>query len=141
MSVLDLTQWPSVIGKDKLLVKVLKAGHTLFRKQLHSRQNVMENTSPPTMTAGRRRMWKGKIGSANNYCFCAKASVPPPTGESFLFNAKPSHFQACIWRHARESRPPLLDQLEHGWIWDTVNTILTPVMWPGGCHLHLTTYR
>ena len=28
--------------------------------------------------------------------------------------------------------PPLLDQLGHGWIWDTVNTILTPVMWPAG---------
>ena len=82
------------------------------------------------MTAVRRRMWKGKICSANNYCFCAKASVT--TGASFLLNAKPSHFQACIWRHARESRPPLLDQLEHGWIWDTVNTILTHVMWSAG---------
>ena len=45
MSDLDLTQWPSVIGKGKL-VKVLKAGHTLFWRQLHSWQNVMENTSP-----------------------------------------------------------------------------------------------
>ena len=85
-----------------------------------------------TMTAVRRSVWKGKIGSANNHCFCAKASVTTPTGESFLLNAKPSHFQACIWRSARESRPPLLDQLEHGWIWDTVSTILTPVMWPAG---------
>ncbi len=78
MSVLDLTQRPSVIGKGKL-VKVLKAGHTLLKRQFHSRQNVMENTSPPTMTAGRRRMWKGKIGSANNYCFSVKASVTTPT--------------------------------------------------------------
>ena len=85
-----------------------------------------------TMTAVRRRVWKGKICSANNYCFCTKASVTTPTRETFQLNAKPSHFQACIWRHARESRVPLLDQLEHGWIWDTVNTILTPVMLPAG---------
>ena len=85
-----------------------------------------------TRNAVRRRVWKGKIDSANNYCFCAKASVKIPTGGSFLLNAKPSHFQACIWRQACESRPPLLEQLEHGWIWDTVNTILTPVMWPAG---------
>ena len=52
----------------------------------------------------------------------------PPTGESCLLNAKPSHFQACMWRHAYESRPPLLDLFEHGWIRDTVNKILTPVM-------------
>ena len=45
MSVLDLTQWPSVIGKGKL-VKVLKGGHILFRRQLHSWQHVVENTSP-----------------------------------------------------------------------------------------------
>ena len=94
-----------------------------------------------TMTAVRRRLWKGKFCRANNYCFCTKASVTTPTGETFQLNAKPSHFQACIWRHARESRLPLLDQLEHGLIWDTVNTILTPVMWSAGCHLHLTTYR
>ena len=57
-----------------------------------------------TMTAVRRRVWKGKIGGASNYCFCARASVTTPTSESFLLNAKPSHFQEGIWRHARESR-------------------------------------
>ena len=32
--------------------------------------------------------------------------------------------------HADESSPPLLDPFEHGWMRDTVDKILTPVMLP-----------
>ena len=43
-----------------------------------------------------------------------------------------SQFQACVWRQAYESSPPLLllDPLEHGWMRGTVNKILAPVTLP-----------
>ena len=114
-------------------MNVLKAGHTLPSAGSVSASKaevVQEVTSliaacygenkSTAMTAARRRVWKGKNGRANNKLLL------------FLFNAKPSHFQACIWRHACDSRPPRLDPIEHGWIRDTVNTILTPVKLPTG---------
>ena len=82
------------------------------------------------MTAVRRRVWKGKTGRANIVSAPKLQSLPPTADESFLLNAKRSHLQACIWRHADESSPPSLDPLEHGWMRDTVNKLLTPVMLP-----------
>ena len=129
------------VGKDKL-VKVLKAGHTLPSIGTVSASDaevVQEATSfmaacygenkSTTMTAVRRRVWKGKTGRAN-IVSAPKLQSLPPTDESFLLNAKRSHFQACIWGHADESSPPSLDPLEHGWMRDTVTKVLTPVMLP-----------
>ena len=129
------------VGKGKL-VKVLKAGHTLPSIGTVSASDaevVQEATSfmaacygenkSTTMTAVRRRVWKGKTGRAN-IVSAPKLQSLPPTDESFLLNAKRSHFQACIWRHADESSPPSLDPLEHGWMRDTVTKVLTPVMLP-----------
>ena len=89
-----------------------------------------ENKST-TMTAVRPTVWKGQTGRAN-IVSAPKASVTPPlpTDESYLLNAKRCHFQACMWRHADESSPPLLVPLEHGWMRDTVSKVLTPVMLP-----------
>ena len=93
-------------------------------------ENYGENEST-TMIAVRRRVCKGQTGRAN-IVSAPKASVTPlpPTDESFLLKTKRSHFQACVWRHAYESSPPLLDPLEHGWMRDTVTKVLTHLMLP-----------
>ena len=90
---------------------------------------MLRRNKSTTMTAVRRRVWKGKTGRAN-IVSAPKLQSLPPTDESFLLNAKRSHFQACIWRHADESSPPSLDPLEHGWMRDTVTKVLTHVMLP-----------
>ena len=105
------------VGKGNV-VKVLKAGHTLpsiGTVSASEAEVVQEATSfvaafygenkSTTMTAVRRRVWKGKTGRANIVSAPTLQSLPP-TDESFLLNAKRSHFQACIWRHADESSPP-----------------------------------
>ena len=125
------------------VVKVLKAGNTLpnIGNVMASKAKVVqeatcfmascygEKNKPSTMTALRQRVWKYKTGRAN-ILSAAKLQSLPPTDESFLLNAMRAHFQACIWTHAAESSPPLLDPLEHGWMQHTVNKTLAPLMLP-----------
>jgi len=126
------------IGKG-MVVKVLKAGNTVNvmaskAKVVHEATCFMATcygvkNKPSTMTALRQRVWKDKTGRAN-IVSAPKLQSFPPTDESFLLNPMRAHFQACIWTHAAECSPPLLDPLEHGWMQDTVNKTLAPLMLP-----------
>ena len=50
----------------------------------------------------------------------------PPTTEAFIENVKRAHIQACGWKHALHSAPPLIDSLNNGFIRDTSTKSLRP---------------
>ena len=117
----------SLTSHDKVNVDTgLQIGEKLMRRYELSWPNGFNATISKGV---RQRVWKYKTGRAN-ILSAAKLQSLPPTDESFLLNAMRAHFQACIWTHAAESSPPLLDPLEHGWMQHTVNKILAPLMLP-----------
>ena len=95
------------IGKGKV-VPVQKAGHTL--------------SNIGGVSASRSEV----VQEATSF----KAECYGEIKSTTMTDAKRSHFQQCIWRHADESSPQLLGPLQNGWMRGTMNKILTDVMLP-----------
>jgi hypothetical protein len=129
------------IGKTTV-VKILQSGYRLYKiGDISSSKAEVVNEATlfmaacygvnkcNTMTDVRQRVWRNKTGRAN-IVSAPKLQSLPPTNESFELNVMRAHLQACIWKHAGESHPPVLDPLNHGWKQDTINKRLVPVMLP-----------
>ena len=66
------------------------------------------------MSEARNMSWAANVGKGST-------STPhlinlPPTIEAFIDNDKRAHIHACVWKHALDSAPPLIDPLNHGFI-------------------------
>ncbi|XP_046577679.1 uncharacterized protein LOC124285478 [Haliotis rubra] len=79
----------------------------------------------------RFKVWKSKVGRRNALSSVKIMSLPP-TQEAFEQNALRAHLQTCIWKLALDEDPPTLDPLKHGWIKETLNQTLLPVLLPPG---------
>ena len=61
-----------------------------------------------SMSEARKMSWAAKVGKGS-------------TSTQHLNNLPPTtaHIQACVWKHALHSAPPLIDPLHNGFIRDT----------------------
>ena len=81
-----------------------------------------------SMSEARKMSWAAKVGKGST-------STPylnnlSPTIEAFIENVKRAHIQACVWKHALHSAPPLIDPLNNGVILDTSTKSLLPISLP-----------
>ena len=76
------------------------------------------------MSESRKMSWEAKVG--NGSTSTPQLNNLPPTTEAFIENVKRAHVQACVWKHALHSVPPLIDLLNHGLIRDTSTKSLQP---------------
>ena len=86
-----------------------------------------------TMSNARLTAWAAKTdkGQVSTPRLCSL----PPTTEAFVENVKRAHYQASIWRSAKEEDPPELDVEKYGWKKDDVNRSLVPTTIPEAVNL------
>ncbi|KAL5008470.1 hypothetical protein ScPMuIL_014051 [Solemya velum] len=86
----------------------------------------VEDTS--TMSNTRMKAWSKKAGKS--MVSAPKLDTLPQTTELFQENVKRAHFQACVWKHAVDPDPPVLDSLDYGWYRDETQKSLMQVLLP-----------
>lgn len=122
------------IGKAKAL-KVLKTGYSLSCLGDENAQltDISAQTSSfmsacygikncNSLTIARQECWVAKVGTRR--AIMPKLQSLPPTTEAFLENVKRAHLQTCVWKHALDSHPPLLDPKKHGYYVDSSRSLL-----------------
>ncbi len=73
-----------------------------------------------------------EVSAAEPYLKATSFNLPslPPTSEAFGLHVRRAHHQACIWRAALDSDPPVLDAAVYGWLSDHATKTLLPVSLP-----------
>ena len=97
---------PPPLGNDQIDIETIVSGATEFIAACYG------SKCSGTMSQIRFNIWQSKTGRSKATSF--KLPSLPSTSEAFGLHVRRAHHQACIWRAALDSDPPVLDAADNG---------------------------